>query len=203
MENTDIKQKRLRNRSVLLTAMREHPTITAIRKVLDTYNLSTYFLLPLAGMNMTTFGGDTNYLNCFLGSLGELIVEVQNVEWCPEMTRSLINWENDKGTYYIHVDIPEHFLEEYELYKEGKYSEFSQKAKDIIYTHSGLLWKGKIGGKKVSDVSLSDYILLAFNKSKEAKKYLEDMIYETCYESKITEDMELLSKPTEKDYIVV
>lgn len=103
-----------------------------------------------------------------------------------ELTENVI--ENDDEIIFI-FNFPEEFREEYYLYINGKFSMFSQKAKDVIidfignYHKSSSVWK----------------IKKVLYKEQQLREYLEKKL-----DLKIDEDMELSSIPDlEKESIIL
>jgi hypothetical protein len=107
-----------------------------------------------------------------------------------------------EGVYYYKFAIPEKWASEIECFCNGEYSKFSDEAKAVIYKDSTLIYKAQITNGHETIIS-TDIRLLALRKDSTVKEFWSSQIYESSTESEITQDMELLSIPTEKDFIEI
>jgi len=165
-------------------------------ETLSKENLSTYFILPLLGLNKDRFG-ENNFLNCYL-SKNQLFCYVKVKEPLPTFPAELIVVYEEK--FYYKFLIPENWKQDVEYFCRGEYSQFSEAAKKIICTNSTLVYKALITSPHESIVS-TDIRLLALTKDETVKVFWRNEIYATETESIITPEMELLSAPEEKDFI--
>lgn len=142
------------------------------------YNKTTVFLYPLLGIPMNFFkssSGKTRYLNSYLYDLDiadykthhvfVLIDNYQDAEFTEfeKKLRTLNNYVTDYdilgGRYSVKVfKIPDEFIGDYELFLKGKYSQFSQSAKDRVMIY------------ELKNLDLLTHI---FNKTEEARRTLE------------------------------
>lgn len=110
--------------------------------VLKEDNLCTYYLLPLIGLNKFSFGS-SNFINSYVVRGGEfVVVRVCDVNLCPTML--------NHPRLAKHVHLREHddllfwipgWYEDFQKFEQGKYSEFSEAAKELIILNSGLMYK--------------------------------------------------------------
>jgi hypothetical protein len=168
----------------------------SIIKELTKENLSTYFILPLLGLNKEKFG-ESNFLNCYLSKDLEYCY-VKVLEPLMSYVDSVDTIIRSNCTYYKLKIGPEH-KEDVLRYASGKYSQFSHTAKQKICTNSGLIYKILTGDDPNS--ILTDIRLLALKKDTTVKSFWKENIYGVDSDNIISDDLELLSKPTEKDFI--
>ena len=152
-------------------------------------NLSTYYLLPLLGINYDDFGKAT-FLNSYVSRNGKyLIVKVREprIILNPKKIIRRENyfvraWEDSDGAYYLY-NFPEQWKHEFFMFTQGSYTQFSDKAKEIICKTCGLDYK--VGSNSVTHV-----ILLALEGAEQFKRFW-------CTELDLNHDdfKELLSKP--------
>ena len=74
--------------------------------------------------------------------------------------------------FFLYYYVPDHFILDLKLILDGKYSQISSKAKKLIKTNSGLMYKTK---SKNGDTYTSK-LILALDKSKVLIKYLFDAL---------------------------
>lgn len=159
-------------------------------------NLSTYFILPLVELNKFSFG-ESNFINCFID---------KNVENCYVKVLRLVphikshtNIINRNNYIYYVFSIDKKWEKDTKLYIKGEYSKLSDEAKDIINNRSGLVYNVKT--KESKDNVLNDIRLLALRKDPVVKDFWKKHIYGEDKKNIINDDMELLSKPSEIDFI--
>lgn len=162
------------------------------------HNLCTYYLLPLIGLNRFSFGVDSNFKNCYVNREGtELHVEVefllQRLENIPQLLRIEINGTNIK---YV-LELPSCWNYDFTQYSLGRYTMFSQTAKEFIYHRSGLCYKSLNADNRMT----TDIRLLAIDSDFSRRNILRQKLIE-YYGVYIDEDAELLSPPTDSSYII-
>jgi len=103
-------------------------------------NLVTYFVLPLVGASINTFG-KVAYKTAYINKNGtEVYVELRK----PMISRTYAASYNYKNTVvifgvtFIVYDIPPQYYPDIELFKKGLYSKMSKETKRKIYAGSGL-----------------------------------------------------------------
>ena len=175
-----------------------HTQLLQAMKLMKKENLSTYFLLPLIGLNKLRFGGDKNFLNSYLSRDG-LYIYVEVMEPMFEGTNLPDNkvYIGPTGHFYFEFKTPEKWLSDVLLFIEGKYSKFSELAKMRIRDTSGLEYM--VGQSKKTDVRLLG--LETFPKLKET---LTELIYDD--RDAVTRNEigdELLSSPEEQCFLNV
>lgn len=170
----------------------------ALLEVLKKENLSTYFILPLLGLDKYRFGGEKNLLNSYLSKDGKKVY-VQLLEPLfigtnlPEYKVAV----GDEGTYYLEFDIPEKWASDITLYLEGKYSKMSELAKTRIRKGSTLPYNTLIGTSK-----RTDFRLLALENFSGLRETWTEIIYDSRDASSRNEiGEELLSIPSDKDFV--
>ena len=156
-------------------------------------NLCTHYILPLLKLNYFRFGGDSNFINCYLSTNGKkLYVKTLESFFVSKEAlqhpffKQIIEY---KDYEYIVYRIPAEFGVDIELFMAGKYSRMSEKAKNLIRTYSGLPYKCTVGTKTVTDGRL-----LALTRSNSLRNAWSD--YLNTYV--LNEDDELLDKPRQQ-----
>ena len=127
-----------------------------------TVNKSTYVLLPLTRLQKADFPG---FINCYMvdgdkpyiSVLTNMEAKLPNSVTKSKYYNTHVEDEVENERYVI-LDLSE-FEKEYELFKVGKYSVFSEKAKNLIKEFSGLSTK-------------SHLLILALDKDERALEYL-------------------------------
>lgn len=157
-------------------------------------NFCNYYLLPLLKLNKDKFG-EGNFINSYVDKKNNLLlVKIKNKEIEYEYYNNdnfVTDYKENDNEYHIIFAIPPIFHKDVNRFKEGKYSELSNRAKLLIKTYSGLSLNRKDGTKRKSD-----FRILILNKHPELKKRLEDLMGE-----KISEDAELASVPFDSNFV--
>src|SRR5450631_3633337 len=106
------------------------------------HNLCTWYMLPLIYLNKASFG-EGNFIESFINSSGStLTVEVVMLDMChrdclasPYLLRC-----NEMPQQYamLWYYLPRRWKSDFELFKAGKFSKFSARAKHNIQEYSGL-----------------------------------------------------------------
>ena len=132
-------------------------------------SLVTYYILPLVKLSYKAFG--KHFVTCRISeNLKEVVVYL--MPFCEEEYWRNPNFKTDYTkdlTTYAIFTLPEEFTEDIKLFSEGKYSKMSDKAKEVIYKHSGLHYNKKCGEHIVTDMKL-----LALSKHKVLRSWLID-----------------------------
>lgn len=162
-------------------------------------NLCTYFLLPLTGVNKSTFG-EYRFRQCWLSrNHKELIVSAnkgvnQIIEKDLQKNQNYTWYSHVAGIDYFCLQIPEQFTKEVARFLNGKYSKFSEESISIIEKNSTLKFNYEVPG---DDSIVTDRKLLALKLSKVLKESLENDIG-----VHLSDDAELLDKPNlEAEYL--
>lgn len=136
-------------------------------------NKSCFFILPLLGYASHWYYG---LLNCYLGDtinkpdlLDELKIFIHLKIYDKKMLGA--NYFNqfyklEDNSYMYIYDIPKKFIEDYNKFVKGKYSEMSEEAKEIICRQSGV--------KPI----MNSIVYKVLYKTADQKKIIEDMIGE-------------------------
>lgn len=152
-------------------------------------SLAAVYLLPLLDMNIDTFGAN-NFLDCqvsrdgrFLAVKVKDLLEVEDPYHCPHYATDTTT---SSGEHFIVFHIPERWRHTFEKFCEGKYSQFTERAKTTIIKNCGLSWKDTTTQGKVT----TDARLMALYRNPELRKLIEYQI-----DTAIDEDSELVSPP--------
>lgn len=114
-----------------------------IIRYLHECNLVACYLLPLLEIDQFKFGTN-NFVNAYVSREGKLIyVEVLDYSGAEDP------YHNDHYAYTVNKDdrkfivftLPEKWKHTFQMFCEGRYSEFTKLAKALIVNHSGLMWK--------------------------------------------------------------
>jgi hypothetical protein len=161
-------------------------------------NLCTYFILPLLKLNKESFASESNFIDSYLSKdLRSILVKVFDVQFFKHRMdehpdfKSIL--KSKSGTLYVHYYIPLVWRRDVLAFSEGRYSELSQEAKDLIRSTSGLTYRVVPEGYSIP---VTDVRLLALDKDEAVK----DM-WEAITDVQISPDQELLSKPDENSFI--
>lgn len=166
-------------------------------EVVRKHNLCTYYLLPLIGINKLSFGVLVNFRNCYVNPQGtELYVKCYYLSTTLKSNPHLIRTEGKPGSPLYVFSLPDKWQSDFQLYKRGKYSQFSQEAKDLIRHQSGLRYKA------INDDGFpsTDIRLLAIE-SDPARRNILRMKLSGYLEVPIDENAELLDAPSERSFI--
>ena len=130
-------------------------------------SLVTFYILPLLKINFRTFGH--YFKDCRLFRSKDAI-RVELFPGCKEKYWDHENYQSDynkDGNVFVIFSIPEEYLEDVEIFCNGKYSQMSQKTKQVIYKHSGLFYN-----KQIDNLIVTDTRLLALTKSPILKEWV-------------------------------
>lgn len=97
-------------------------------------NLNTYYILPLLNLSMSSYGED-NFIKSQITKYGEVVVFIKNKDEAGEYWNHSnygADVDEEDGTTMIVYNIPERFLEDYQMFLDSKYSKMSMFAKDLI-----------------------------------------------------------------------
>lgn len=157
---------------------------------------STVFIAPMLGGIKAEYLGNQNLINCYLadeGSYMDYNKIILSYRFSGAVTFSEFESRISKHHYYDseyepdshHINyvfnIPEHLVEDYRLFLDGKYSEFSNDYKQQILKFHNFREEGSTGG--------------VLYKSKKRRETLINKLYSRIDKSQFPEDAELLSKP--------
>ncbi len=107
------------------------------------YNLCTYYLLPLLHLNRFMFGQD-NFLNCYVDEKNRyLYVKVRDLfdSEIPYKNSWYETTVTKDGALYFVYRIPFRWESTVLLFRDGRYSEFSELTKETIIRHTDLAYK--------------------------------------------------------------
>lgn len=151
-------------------------------------NLCSTYVLPLLGLNQWSFGSTDKFVNSYISEDDEHIV----VECTHPYTIIITNHANYKfnftkdGSYFAVFEVPVFYKTDVKRFREGKYSQFTDSAKNLIRKKSGLTYKSPVlgGGFKTA------LELLALDKAEELRDHWEQVL-----KVRIDKDAELMSIP--------
>lgn len=162
-------------------------------------NLCSIYVLPLLGLNKhKDFGYPTKFVNSYVSEDNEYIV----VECTQPFSTVITNQHTYKlgftrdGSYFAVFGVPTPYKEDIRRFREGKYSKFSDAAKEMIRKKSGLQYKEPVGGGKYRSAKE----LLVLDKDKAVKEYLEEILSNKGSKVKLDDDAELASIPGEDNF---
>lgn len=168
-------------------------------------NLCSTYILPLLGLNKWSFGLPERFVNSYVNEDDSHIVVECTHPYSATITQHAnfkFSFERDNNHFAV-FEAPVGYKEDIQKFRDGKYSLFSDKAKDLIRKRSGLSYKVPIPGKGGFKSALE---LLALDKDKELKKYWEKML--STWEDhpgsgsvvKLDDDAELASIPGQDNF---
>lgn len=114
------------------------------------YNLCSFYLLPFCEVNFRSFG-ENNFVNCWVHPKGDyLAVLVKDKALCePEVYACKHYLGTAQENPLIHAyRLPAWWLPEFFRFKEGKFSQFSRKAKELLKMTSGLAYQTQLVDEK-------------------------------------------------------
>lgn len=170
-------------------------------KKLNEKHLCSWYILPLLGLSVETFG-NSNFLNAFLiKDTYQIAVYVIDVNLClATITSPFFKNEleiNDRE--YLVFEIPEWWHEDYDMFLQGKYTKMSEEAKQKIRELCGL----KYQVNNEVDVPITNAILLALDNHSILRKKWEDVLGTSAGNRPLDLPDELLSLPAKESFIVV
>jgi hypothetical protein len=169
---------------------------SAIKKMYG-YNLCGYYLLPLLHLNRFMFGPD-NFLNCYLDEKNRyLYVKVKDLfdsEIPYKSTWYETTVSRDSELYFVYR-IPFRWESIVLLFRDGRYSEFSESAKETIIRHSDLAYKVQDAKGNV----FTDARLLALDRSPVLVRSLAD---ELDVDESVLQG-ELVSRPKPEEFVTL
>jgi hypothetical protein len=161
------------------------------------YNLCTTYILPLVGFNKWSFGAtNDNLVNAFVSEDDKyVVIKLRNkiANALTETPRFQFGFTKD-SFYYGVFAIPEKFIPDVKLWREGKYSQLSADCKWVIRKKSGLKYYEPYakGGAAVA------VELLVLDKDEELRKGMEEYLGE-----KIDPNAELGSIPGDDNFYIL
>jgi hypothetical protein len=165
-------------------------------KQVSEFNHPTYFLLPLIELNKFSFGVG-NFINSYVNQAGTaLTIEVKDLRLCesfqnhPEYVDECVK----DNRYFIRFSLPGKWAEDFKHFVHGRWSQFSDDAKQMAQMYSGLKYNVEEG----DGYTTTDSRLLAFEKAAVLREQWEHEIG-----SHISDDMELLSIPYPASYMEI
>lgn len=154
-------------------------------------NLCSTYMLPLIGLNHKSFG-ENNFVSSYISETdAHLVVELKMI---PPLvighSKFVFKFKSGDNSYAV-FEVPPQFQNTVKLFREGRYSRFSDEAKTMIRKKSGLRYRAI----QPNGVMKTARELLALDRDKELKKALEEELDE-----KIEKDAELASIPGEENF---
>lgn len=170
-------------------------TIQQLLAEIKKYNLCTYYLLPLTGLTRLSFG-EGLFLNSYLEpDRNWIVVHVPDLFLVPARVKSMaaMTWENEDGGY-IALAFSDSWKPDVDLFIKGRYSEFSDNLKQIIFDRSGLPYKEPIR----YDVFHTHILLMALQSKGAVRAYLEEEL-----QVGLEPDQEVLEPPPVTSFMKV
>lgn len=134
-------------------------------------NLCNFYILPLIGLNKTSFGGIDNFVNSYISTdHNNIIVELKEAKSSFEEHPNFVaDYRTEKETTMIIFSVPVEFKATIIKFKEGKYSQFPSQVKQLIKQKSGLNNRVPVGGGTVRTARE----LLALDRHEDLRRTLE------------------------------
>ena len=161
-------------------------------------NLCSTYVLPLLGLNKFSFGTPEKFINSYVNEDDTHIV----VECTHPYSIIITNHANFKfslqenESYLAVFEVPVFYREDVKRFREGKYSQLTDAAKNAIRKKSGLTYKVPVPGGGYR----SALELLALDKDKALRRHLEETLSNPTSPVKISEDAELASVPGKENF---
>lgn len=167
--------------------------------IVNDFNLSTYYLLPLLGLGKLSFGAPQNFVDCYVTPTGEyLVVKLRMMApflyHHPEYIRDSMTPDNCVDVVFR---IPDEFANDVAHFMTGKYSQFSHRTKELIRAYSCLLYRMP---HPTTGKSTTDARLMALEDDEEQRLILRRKL-EHELDIVLSEEAELMSKPSDRNYI--
>ena len=150
-------------------------------------NLVTYYMLPLLGLNKSSFG--SSFKTSYIDKEGSKIyvelsknMKVPSYKYNGFYVAELVV----EGNLMIMFNIPASMAGDARMFIEGRYSEMSKEAKNIIYNTSTLPYNKNMGSFKNTDP-----ILQALDKTRTLRVWLQSRLGL----KELPESSELITKP--------
>jgi hypothetical protein len=111
---------------------------------MEKLNLAIYYLLPLVELSKSSFGDNrgvidenSNFINCYLSTENFIVVKVKDIKKVPQATMESAYYLSDIDNLII-FRVTGSYVSDIMKFRDGKYSQFSQVAKDRISIFTGL-----------------------------------------------------------------
>jgi len=157
-----------------------------------------YFILPLIGLNIHSFGECE--IKTLMNRLGDLVyIKVTGINTVPVSITNSPNFKENKENKYLIFSIPKEFNLDTRKIIKGRYSEISEKSKNIIRSGSGLAYK-----KKTTEGFITSKALYALDKDPILLNFFQQSLKLTVQEVNdclVEPKTELLDKPYDEDFI--
>lgn len=158
-------------------------------------NLSTYYLLPLIYLNKFSFG-QGNFIESYVNSSGTLLtVDVAHLCMChKDCLRSpflQLKSETKEGCSHLLYLLPKKWATDFQHFKAGEFSQFSDAAKHMIKEYSGLL---------VNEYTSTGYITDARIHALDKSPILREAWEEELDLLPLSADLELMPVPSARTY---
>ncbi len=165
---------------------------------LNEYNLCTWYVLPLIGLNKADFS-DCNFIDSYLTKdLASVVVQIVDINLCSKQMDKHKDFSSkfcEEECEFLKFSIPVPWLKDIQTFADGRFSQLSSEAKDLIRRNSGLKYKQKDEAGNLR----TDAILLALEKAHPLKLKWEEVLSANSY-YELPPDIELLSKPTNNSF---
>lgn len=156
-------------------------------------NLCNFYILPLLSLNKSSFRDSKNFINSYLTpDLQYVIVELHSA--CDGYANHLhyvTDYIDDSGKTVVIFKLPQEWRATAAKFKDGKYSQFSSEAKQIIKSKSGLNYRLPDGNGKFRSAKK----LLALDRDEDLRADLEKILG-----VRLPKDAELVSIPSESEF---
>lgn len=154
-------------------------------------NLCSTYMLPLIGLNHKSFG-ENNFIGSYISETdAHLVIELKMIPPLVTNNPKFVFKFKSGDNFYAVFEVPPQFKETVKLFREGKYSKFSDEAKTMIRKKSGLRYRAI----QPNGIMKTARELLALDRDSGLRKALEEELDE-----QIEKDAELASIPGEENF---
>lgn len=160
-------------------------------------NLCSSYILPLLDLNKESFGGSDNFINSYVNDDDSIVIVQLSRPYAGITTNKFYKFDftRDNSIYYV-FDVPGKFLPTVRKFREGKYSQFQEEAKNVIKKRSGLSWR--VTNSKGGVTTARE--LLALDRDKSLREYLEKNLSGPGSPVIISPEAELMDIPNEGNF---
>ncbi|RYF98132.1 MAG: hypothetical protein EOO02_19535 [Chitinophagaceae bacterium] len=161
-------------------------------------NLTNHYILPLLKLSKHRFPSEENFVNSYLDENHQtVLVQVRSLDVIIHRMMGHSNFltalKDKEGQEYIQFSIPQKWAKDVSLFVAGKYSMFSEEAKDMIYIHSRLPLRVK---ETKNGPHKTDTRLMALTKNPKLQEFWREQL-----QVDINDDDELMFMPGERCFL--
>lgn len=130
----------------------------------------------MISLNKFSFGSPENFVNAYLTEdFSQIVVIVQSAQVVYPVI-----WSNEFLSYHDNThlifDVPDEFMNDIQLFIDGKYSRMSESAKDQIREYSGLNYETKVTTEQGTQITRTDARIRALTRDQELRDTMENFL---------------------------